>query len=278
MVSSLNSGSLRGPGMIALQVLRALTLISLAAAGAACWVLIVKIDTTNGFFFFDAASLFFTSTVAVFLGISELPIARSYFGHTWPVLSDDHGLTWLGLAMNIIGCNILGKLNQPANDADDIGLPFWRLVLAAGILNITFGILNIILSLIFHDGKNGINARHVRTQGSLAASSKNTYSDEYSVRSNSVKNEKGRNKFMSMLWTKGPAGKTSEKPQISHPMPAHHDVERDAEANNNDDDWENDRLSPIVPGVRRPDTALHPMHTGASSRYSKYSTAHMSRF
>ncbi|KAF7554409.1 hypothetical protein G7046_g6831 [Stylonectria norvegica] len=281
MFGMFNNDSLRGPGMIVLQVLRAFTLIGLATAVAACWTLIIKIDTANGFFFFDAASLFFTSTISVLLALSELPFARGYFRRTWPVLSEQHGLTWLGLAMTLIGCNILGKLNQPANSSDKLGLPFWRLVLAAGILSITFGVLNIICSFIFHDGKNGINARSVRSQGSLATSIKGApiksdpYNDQYSVRSASLRNEKTKTKFMSMFWKKDAGGKPSEKPTISHPMPAHYDVERNA---GSDDEWDHDRRSPIVPEIRRPDTALHPINGAHTARSSYYSEAHMSRF
>lgn len=277
MFGLFNSDSIRGPGMIILQILRIFTIIGLLVAVAACWILIVKIDTANGFFFFDAASLFFTSTVSVFLVISELPIARAYFRRTWPVLAEESGLTWLGVAMILIGCNILGKLNQPANSTDELGLPFWRLVLAAGILSITFGLLNITFSFIFRDGANEISARMVRSQGAIAQSPKNSYPDHYSSRSNSLREEKSKSKFMSMFWKKE-TGKRTEKPVISHPMPAHYDVERNAQPNGCDDDWNNDRASPIVPGVKRPDTLLHPMNARNLRRSSCYSEANMSRF
>lgn len=278
--------SIRGPGMIILQVLRAVTLITLITAAVACWTLIIKIDTSNGFFFFDAASLFFTSNIAVFLAVSELPIAKSYFRRTWPVLSEESGLTWLGFAMSLIGCNILGKLNQPANSSKKLGLPFWRLVLAAGVLAITFGIINIVCSFIFRDSANGISARVVRSEGSLAAPSQaaSSYKEQYSVRSNSLRGEKTKSKFMSMFWKKDKSHNATERPEISAPMPSQthqqYDVERDpayspvsySRGQRDEDEW--DRRSPIVPEVKRPDTALHPIH----SRTSRYSEAHMSRF
>ncbi|KAF4982122.1 hypothetical protein FZEAL_2182 [Fusarium zealandicum] len=272
---------IRGPGMIFLQGLRAVTLIGLTAAAIACWILLIKIDTSNGFFFFDAASLFFTSSASVFLCISELPIAQSYFRRTWPVISDEHGLTWLGVAMALIGCNILGKLNQPANSSDKMGLPFWRLVLAAGILVITFGVMNIIASFIFRDGDNGINARIVRAEGSLAqAREEDSFSKPSLSRSGSM-DEKPKSAFVSFFWKKRSA-KTSpptSRPNISQPMPRDHDIERNAPPHYNqsesEDEWDQDRRSPIVPEIRRPDTALHPIHTGRTSHYSE---AHMSRF
>jgi hypothetical protein len=277
--------------MIILQVLRAFTIIGLLTAAVACWTLIIKIDTSNGWFFFDAASLFFTSTISVFIVVSELPVARGYFRRTWPVLSDECGLTWLGVAMTIIGCNILGKLNQPANSSKKLGMPFWRLVLAAGVLAITFGICNIVCSFIFRDSANEISARIVRSEGSLANSHPKAPSlKEYSVRSNSVKSEKGKSTFMSFFWGKDKKDKqektgSSPRPEISGPMPSQayqqYDVERDpayspsVDQNPNGDQWDYDRRSPIAPDIRRPDTALHPMNHGHVSRYSE---AHMSRF
>lgn len=266
--------SIRGPGMIILQVLRAFTIIGLLAAAVASWTLIIKIDTSNGWFFFDAASLFFTSSICAFLIVSELPVARGYFRRTWPVLSDDCGLTWLGVAMTVVGCNVLGKLNQSSNTSKKLGLPFWRLVLAAGVLAITFGICNIVCSFIFRDSANGISARIVRSEGSLADSHPRAPSlkEHYSVRSNSVKSEKGKSKFMSFFWGKDKKEKThggSPRPEISGPMPSQmhqqYDVERDpayspSVESPSAENWQYDRRSPIAPGVRRPDTALHPMN------------------
>ncbi|KAM0425236.1 hypothetical protein ACHAPT_009553 [Fusarium lateritium] len=272
----------RGPGMIFLQILRGLTIIGLLAAVVACWVLIIKIDTTNGWFFFDAASLFFTSTAAVFLVVSELPIAKMYFRRTWPVLSEEHGLTWLGVAMTLIGCNVLGKLNQKTNSSDELGLPFWRLVLASGILSLTFGVVNIIASLIFRDSANGINARIVRVEGELAQGRDDeSFHKPMSSRSSSL-NEKPKAKFMSFFWKKDGGKNATSRPNISQPIPRDHDLERNAGPHFDhshigaDDDYEHDRRSPIVPEVRRPDTALHPMNNGRRSSY--YSEAHMSRF
>lgn len=273
-----NTESIRGPGMIFLQILRAFTLIGLAAAVVACWILIIKVDTSRDFWFFDAASLFFTSSACVFLAISELPLARAYFRRTWPVLSDDHGLTWLGLAMTLVGCNILGKLYHPTNASKKLGLPWWRLVMAAGILSITFGIMNIISSFVFRDRANRINARQVRADGSLSKS-RDDDSLNYSYQSDSIKGEKPKEAFMSFFWKK--PEKSASKPSISHPMPREPDLERNSpphhahSAQESDDEWDQDRCSPIVPEIRRPDTALHPMHSRRSSRYSE---AHMSRF
>jgi hypothetical protein len=266
-----------GVGMVVLQGTRAFSIIALATAIVACWVLIIKINTDRTFFFFDAASLFFTSSVSLFLCISELPLARSYFNDTWPVLGDHHGLTWLGLAMVIIGCNLLGKLNLPANDASKIGLPWWRLVLAGGILCIVMGVLNVIFSSVWRDSKSNLSARDVRDNGSLAnADQQLPYAKTFhSKQSNnsSLRNEKTKSKFMSMFWKKDEDESGRPRPNISGPITTHHpnnDIEHQGESYAH--------TSPVAPGVQRPDSALHPLRRDISSRSSKYSTANMSRF
>ncbi|KAH7149858.1 hypothetical protein B0J13DRAFT_277243 [Dactylonectria estremocensis] len=284
--------SIRGAGMIILQFLRALTIITLLSTTVASWTLIIKVDTSNRFFFFDAASLFFTSNIAVFLVVSELPIAKPYFRRTWPVLSDQAGLTWLGFATALIGCNLLGKLNQSANSVKNLGLPFWRLVLSAGVLAITFGIVNIICSFIFRDSANGIHAKVVRSDGSLSAPNEDSpsYKEQYSIRSNSLRNDKPKATFMSFFWKSKDkkAGTTYSRPEISAPISSQqYDVERNAPYSPasytgtpaDEQGWDrNDRRSPIAPEIRRPDTALHPLNTKHARHSSRYSEAHMSRF
>ncbi|KAL3962272.1 hypothetical protein ACCO45_003795 [Purpureocillium lilacinum] len=265
-------GSLRGIGMVVLQALRVLTIVTLAAVGASCWVLIIKVDKGRDTFVFECASHFFTSMLCIVLIVAEAPllsIIKDYFRSTWPVLSKEHGLGWLGFAMVVIGCNMLGNLNRPAYDPDNMGSEFAKLVLASSILSITFGIINILAALVWRDGKEGITSRDIRSDGSLADSHREALPDyATSTRTNtSLRNEKTRSKFVSMFWKKSPDGE-KPRPQISGPFQAHHDVERDA-------DVDEDRRSPIVPGLKRPATALHPMHTGRSSLYS---AAHMSRF
>lgn len=274
MFGFINLGSFRGVGMIALQALRILTIIGLTAATASCWIMMVKVGKDKTYFVFESASLFFLSLVCIFLAISEFPVikfVKDYYRNSWPRFSDRHGLTWLGCAMLLIGCNLLGRLNQPAYDAKKLGDSFFQLVLASGVLTVTFGALNVVCSLTWRDGKNGINARDVRSKGSLASPQQHSLPDYYSStsRASSVRDEKGRSKFASMFWKKNEDGKQEDRPRIniSAPISAHRDVERDAS--------DGERGSPIVPGVKRPDTALHPMHTGRSSYYSE---AHMSRF
>ena len=149
-----------GPGMIVLQILRAFTIISLLTAAASCWVLIIKINTSQGWFFFEALSLAMMSSATIFLIISELPFCRAYFANHWPVFSDEHGLFWLGIGLILIGTNLLGKLNSSDYSRDELGLPFWRLIVSAGILTSIFGVTNLICTFAFR-GVN-VNARKIR--------------------------------------------------------------------------------------------------------------------
>lgn len=278
-----NLGSARGIAMVMLQVLRAFTVITLAAVGASCWVLIIAVDKSRDTFVFECASHFFTSVLCVALIVAEFPLiglVKRYLARTWPVLGDDHGLAWLGLAMVVIGCNMLGNLNRPAYDADTLGPHFSKLVLSSSILAITFGFLNVLSALVWRDAKEGITSRDIRANGSLAGSRRQSlpsYSASEHRTDSSLRGEKTRSKFMTMFWKKSSDASRSEKPrpQISGPMPVYQPhVERDAAVEDADD-----RRSPIVPGVRRPDTALHPMlHPTPTGRSSYYSTAHMSRF
>ncbi|KOS18632.1 hypothetical protein ESCO_001399 [Escovopsis weberi] len=277
MAGFMGKSSVRGIGMIFLQALRVCTVITLFATGAACWVLIIKVDKLKPFFVFQCISLFFTSIFCSLLVVSELALAqfiKVYLRRTWPVLSDHYGMGWLGGGMLIIGCNVLGALNRSDESSQRLDGPFSSLVLASGILSFVFGSLNIICSMIWCDTKEGITARDIRANGSLAQASA-AYGKDYESGSNtsaSLRDEKTKSKFVSMFWKKeeNASPPTTARPEISRPYMSHpptHDIERNAGVGS--------RASPIIPGVKRPDTALHPIHT---RRSSKYSEADMSRF
>lgn len=82
---------------------------------------------------------------AVFLIVSELSLFRNWFASNWPLLSPTHGFVTLGIAMIILGLNILGNLNKAATSQQSLGLPFWRLVIASGILVLFLGFVNIVV-------------------------------------------------------------------------------------------------------------------------------------
>jgi hypothetical protein len=79
----------------------------------------------------------------VFLVISECSIFKSYFARNWPLLSPTHSFNFLGFAMVILGNNILGNLNKEATSQKSLGLPFWRVVIGAGIIVFALGFVNI---------------------------------------------------------------------------------------------------------------------------------------
>ncbi|KAK3985770.1 hypothetical protein QBC44DRAFT_384556 [Cladorrhinum sp. PSN332] len=284
MFNLMQNSKLRGSGHLVLNALRALTVVGLVVVMAASWAMIVLSGITGHFDFFDTISHFFVFAISVVLVISELGLFKPWFSRNFPILGPEHSLGWLGLALVIIGCDILADLIKPAYEIENIGLAIWRLVLSAGILSITFGVFNMVASVIFRDGSNGINARQIRSDGTLAAPANNKeYYDGYSgdyipsqySRSNSLRrrdeedavvmdDEEKRPSAFKRLTTNFKFGKS--RPQISDPIP------QDPMP-----DTYNNRSSPIVPGIQRPATALHPAHTGGS-RYSKYSEAHMDRF
>jgi hypothetical protein len=81
----------------------------------------------------------------VFLVISELNFFRSYFAKNWPLLSPCSGFTTLGVFMMIVGVSILGNLNKEATSQESLGLPFWRIVIASGILSGVLGVINVMV-------------------------------------------------------------------------------------------------------------------------------------
>jgi hypothetical protein len=80
----------------------------------------------------------------VFLVVSECSLFRSYFARNWPMLSPSHGFVFLGSAMMVLGLNLLGNMNKQATSQESLGLPFWRLLLASGILAIVIGFFNVV--------------------------------------------------------------------------------------------------------------------------------------
>ncbi|CAK7241531.1 MAG: hypothetical protein STHCBS139747_002993 [Sporothrix thermara] len=247
---------LRGIGYKVLNVLRPCNIIALITVIAASWVMIVLSGVTGQFFFFDAVTHVFTSSVSIVLILTEIQwgFLKRYFERAWPVFSDRHGFLWLGVAMIALGCDMLGNLNKPVFSIENLGLPLWRLIIASGILSITFGFCNFAATVIFRDGPSGLTARMIRTDGNLADASNNNPGDYYVPttssmlgRSNTRYNKEygssvgsdeesaaaanfpaaAANRFrrMTQVFKKTPfvghaqGGLSGKKIQISHPMP-----------------------------------------------------------
>lgn len=80
----------------------------------------------------------------MFLVTSELSLFRSYFARNWPLLSPSHGFVALALAMIVLGVNVMGNLNKPSGTQEELGLPFWRVVIGSGIIVFILGWINLI--------------------------------------------------------------------------------------------------------------------------------------
>ncbi|KKA26931.1 hypothetical protein TD95_001063 [Thielaviopsis punctulata] len=270
--------ALAGSGHIFLNVLRACTIVTLICISISCWIMVVMTGINHSFFFFDAMSQIFASTISIFLIISEVGIFRDFFERNWPVFSTRRGLTWLGCALTVLACHVLGELNRPQLSQAAIGMDLWRMLIASGILGLIFGFMNIVASIIFRDSDHNINARNIRSDGSLAGNS--TYAASYtsSTRSNSLHGEKTS---AARRWTqKLSPFNNGGRPKISKPFT--HDIEANAGAGYPPPipapGYAEDRSSPIVPGLLRPQTALHPMNS-AHSDVSRYSVvSHLNRF
>lgn len=160
--------SLAGSGYIILNGIRALNIIGFLAVIAASVVMLVKTSIGTKFFFFDALSHVLTAITSMFLLASELSLFRGYYARNWPLLSPAHGFVTLALAMVVLGINMLGNLNKPATSQKSLGLAFWRIVIASGIIVFFMGWVNLIASYVFRDRKRGITARQVRAHGAVA--------------------------------------------------------------------------------------------------------------
>ena len=75
----------------------------------------------------------------------------------------------LGFAMIFLGNSVLGQMNKEATSQKSLGLPFWRIVLAAGIIVLFMGFVNVFASYIFRDTRTHLTARQVRSHGAVAS-------------------------------------------------------------------------------------------------------------
>ncbi|KAK4102605.1 hypothetical protein N658DRAFT_495319 [Parathielavia hyrcaniae] len=304
MFSLRQNSKLLGVGHVLLNVLRALNLIGLAAVMMASMVMPILSGQTNHFYFFDMATHIAVFLFAAALFVSELPVPwrwlRRWFEGTWPVLGPNHSLAWLGVGMIFIGFQILGDLWKPAYVVETIGLEWWRAIVAASILSVTFGFFNIIASIIFRtETETGmvVTVRQIRHYGSLAVSkaTKKSMDMEQARSLQSDYSPEHRDNWPAQSWSKaeeavGPSAAVrrmtrilnpmnfrKSRIQISKPIPQDvDDVERGYSSHSQgySSHGHNDRASPIIPDLQRPPTALHPAITGGSH----YSAAHMDRF
>lgn len=56
--------------------------------------------------------------------------------------------------MMVLGLNMLGNMNKEATSQESLTLPFWRLLVASGILAIVIGFFNVVaVSWALRDGR-----------------------------------------------------------------------------------------------------------------------------
>ncbi|RMZ84708.1 hypothetical protein DV737_g904, partial [Chaetothyriales sp. CBS 132003] len=169
VLRSLGGALLPLAGYVVLNVIRGLNLVALLAVMAASSVMLVKTFIVSKFFFFDAAGHVVRIVISGFLVLTELPLFRSYFYRNWPLFSPRSGFVMLGLSMIALGNSVLGQLNKEATSQKSLGLPFWRIVIAAGVIVLVMGFVNILASYIFRDTKTHLTARQVRSHGAVAS-------------------------------------------------------------------------------------------------------------
>ena len=105
---------------------------------------------------------------AAFLITSELGLFKSYFARNWPLLSLTHGFVTLGALMIFTAAQTLGSLNKKESSQDNLGLPFWQLIVASGVVCFIMGFVNVAASYLFRTRAVGVTARMVRAYGATA--------------------------------------------------------------------------------------------------------------
>ncbi|KAI0137301.1 hypothetical protein BJ170DRAFT_54270 [Xylariales sp. AK1849] len=241
----------KGFGYVILNVIRFINFIVLGLIAASSFLLMFVAKMPNAFTFFNDVSLAFIMGVCFLLCASEA-CQLNWINNNWPAIGSERGFTWLGFAMIILGSHTLGQLSDDRNSVANMGLPFWRASLAAGVLAIFFGFVNIMMSW-WYGSKNGANARRVRRDGESADNI--AWPDkDFSSHTSSIRKEKGRSVFAK--FGRG-------KPKISQPIP--HDSEQGFGERPIED-----RGSPVMPGIQRPPTLAHPVFR-PTSEYSEAS-------
>jgi len=162
--------SVAGVGYVLLNLVRVMNIVALLTVAIASIVVMLKTAENNAGFVFEATSRLITFGIAVFLIVSELPFFRGFFARNFPLLSHSSGFVFLGACLMGLSICVLGRLNNIADSEKALGLSFWQINLAAGIVTFIVGFINVIASFIFRNKKAGVTARMVRAYGATAPS------------------------------------------------------------------------------------------------------------
>ncbi|KAK3898833.1 hypothetical protein C8A05DRAFT_37569 [Staphylotrichum tortipilum] len=298
MFSLGQDSKLLGAGHVILNVLRAFNIVGLIAVMLSSMAMPILSITKGNFFFFDMITHFFVFFFAGFLLVSELPMPwkfiKGWYERCWPVLGPDHSLAWLGWGMVFIGFQPLGDYWKPGYSVDIIGLPWWRAILAASILCVTFGFFNIVASVVFRipasKTENGlkVTVRQIRSHGTLAIQYATKKSLDMNESLISHLSPPHRDNFSARSWNKeaevepssavkrmtrvlNPRNFRKSRIQISKPIPQNRDIEHGGFSSQGQSRHSEDDV------LQRPPSAMHPSRTGYSGD-SRYSAAHMDHF
>ncbi|KAI8634161.1 hypothetical protein F5Y19DRAFT_201067 [Xylariaceae sp. FL1651] len=249
------SSGFQGHAYIILQVIRFCNVAVLVAVMIASVLMLIFAKLPNGFQFFADivhALVFLFAGLLIYTEIGIWQKGQNLVASAWPMLGPNRGFTGLGAIMVLIGCHLLGGLSSSTYTSDQVPPQISQVILGVGVITLAFGFTNIIASIAFRN--ENVRAREVRETGAITQYV--NFNDNYSSRSNSTR-----------------------KPEISGPMPLLHEEQREQSTVDYFSDDKSaasigDRHSPIIPGIARPPTALHPAHR--ASRYSEAS--HLDRF
>lgn len=81
----------------------------------------------------------------------------------------------------MLGATTLGNLNTDAYSEQNLGLAFWRIIVAAGILAFILGVFNVAATFVFSDTDNGVTARQVRHKGAVAVDAASSPARKYNI-------------------------------------------------------------------------------------------------
>ncbi|KAL8366124.1 hypothetical protein RB595_004750 [Gaeumannomyces hyphopodioides] len=282
--------AIQGHGVIILNIFRGLNICSLILVAAAHWIMIVTSGMSGRFHFFDFATHLFVFALTILLFMTELGVPANFIDQRWPVFGENAGFLVLGGLQIAMGCLTLADMEKPAYYVDSIGLPLWRTILAAGILSVVFGFVNIAATFFFEDRNAHISARMVRDNGLLAkGNDENMYAAPShhgsSINSYSVRHEKdsahGQQPGVWAQRAKRLTNAFAKKPSGGYDAQAH-PTSRDGVGRGAFDNEEDI-------GVKPPATSIHPLYrrtdfddglgghqrngSGNDPRYTRYSTS-----
>ncbi|KAI1325896.1 hypothetical protein F5Y16DRAFT_252566 [Xylariaceae sp. FL0255] len=248
-----SGGKLQGYAYIVLHVIRFCNVFVLVAVMAASILMLAFARLPDAYQFFSDiihVLVFCFAAILIFTEIGLWERGQRFVAAAWPFLGAERSFTGLGAVMLLIGCHLLGGLSDGIYFASNVPSQIPQVILGAGIIALTFGIVNVIASFLFRGPK--LKAREIRRKG--ATTKAYTY-------------DNGPGVFR----------------KISHPiMP---DLEKgDSEYANSIDDRDVqshtgyyepeedkipivDRRSPVAPcdEIQRPPTAMHPIHQRATT-------------